>query len=85
MNKFQLDLVSRRDRNGDLYYFTTTRVPVSIDLSKTVLLVYPSADGSTATLVIKPHDQEHVNKRPSDEEPEAPMTRTNPRKEKDHG
>lgn len=52
---FEIELEGRQDRNGHDYYVTLTKVPVSLDLSDAVLLVFPWEDGKKfgAKLVVK--------------------------------
>lgn len=81
MDKLKLDLKCKKDRNGDEYYFTTTRVPILIDLSRTVIFVYPMVEKDkegqetySATMVIKSHDPE---KRRPGEDPDLLDTPVN--------
>lgn len=70
MDRFDLKLKGRVDQKGNEYYYTTTRLPVTVDLSDTVLLVFPwEAEDEKgerrfgADLVIKQHDPEFNAKR----------------------
>jgi hypothetical protein len=59
MKSLRLRLLGKTDRNGDDYYFTTTHVPVHIDLSNTVIHVYPDEESEEkfgAEMVIRHYD-----------------------------
>lgn len=60
MDKLVIRLVGRKDRQGRDYYFTTTRVPVSLNLEDAVLHFFPDenpADPSEfgGNLVLRPY------------------------------
>ena len=53
MDKLQIRLIGKKDRHGNDYYTTTTRCPVSVDLSRSVIHVFPfeetDKDGKVTT------------------------------------
>lgn len=59
MDKIKIPMAGGFDRRNKPYYFTTTRVPVSLDLTRSVILVFPSEteDGKPkAELVFRKYD-----------------------------
>jgi hypothetical protein len=44
MKSFRLRLVSRIDKRGNRYYFCTTKVPLTIDLSNTAIHFYKNTN-----------------------------------------
>lgn len=76
MKSLRLRLLGKTDRNGDDYYFTTTHVPVMIDLSNTVIHIYPdeeSEDKFGAEMVVRHYDPRTSNQR--QEERDATLKR----------
>lgn len=56
----KLDLICKKDTDGNDYYFTCPNIPASVDLSDSVIFVYPweKPDGEAgADLVIKKYDK----------------------------
>lgn len=61
MDKLRIRLVRKVDANNREYFYTTCNVPITIDLSKTVLHVYPGQDEESgafyAELVVRHYDR----------------------------
>jgi hypothetical protein len=41
MNQFEIEMEGRKDKNGDDYYVAVTKIPVQLDLSNAVVLIFP--------------------------------------------
>lgn len=59
----KLDMISRVNPEGKRYYFTTPDLPVMVDLSRVVVFLHPSDDGTTAELVFKKFNQKRVDRK----------------------
>lgn len=61
MDRLRIPLIGRKNAQGHDYYVSTCKVPCSIDLSETVILVFPEENPDNdsefwADLVIRKHD-----------------------------
>lgn len=76
-NQIELSADVRVDAKGDEYYVVTPDMPITVDLSKVVLLVFhPPEGGKRGTVVIKPRRPEfnrvsrsHAAYKPVDKDP----------------
>lgn len=88
MISLKIRLIEKKDRNGDDYYFTTTHVPCSIDLSNAVIHFYPdeeSEDKFGGEMVIRHYDpRTSVNKQDSGKQLRRRRVRRNTSNEGDH-
>lgn len=66
MKAFRIRLIGKRDKFDEDYYFTTTQVPVSVDLSNTVIHFYPdeaeNGEEFGGELVIRHYTRKDNNK-----------------------
>jgi len=64
MKSFRMRMVSKIDKNGQRYFFLTSKVPLSIDLSNTVIHFYQNMqDGDiTGELVVRFFEESHSQK-----------------------
>lgn len=73
MRSFRLRLVSRIDKKGNRYFFCTTKVPISIDLSNTVFNFYTNKNedgevvGELVTRFYEDHPPPTLKKEGGDE------------------
>jgi hypothetical protein len=58
VKEFRLRMAGKEDRNGEVYYYTTTAVPVSLDLDNAVMHIYPFEEGESfgAEFVFRKYD-----------------------------
>ena len=85
MDKVKVSLIGREDAKGDEYYFTTTRAPVLVDLSQSVVHVFPWEEEGKfgADLVIRKYDPEHRSHSSSDDDQDDSPPRRIRRKRKE--
>jgi len=62
MDKLRIPMIGQVDSKGNEYYMTTCEVPLSVDLSNSVIHVFPSEDPDDpgkfrADLVIRKYDK----------------------------
>jgi hypothetical protein len=53
LDGFRLKLAKRTDKFGKNYYYCKTNAPMMLDLSDSVVFVFPDVDAEEATLVVK--------------------------------
>jgi hypothetical protein len=68
LEKLKIEMSAKTDRYNNVYYYTTCNVPVMIDLSKTVIHVYPGVDPKNpnrqiAELVVREYDRDAYQNR----------------------